>query len=70
LIARKRAPTWPDARMTPYCIEVYGAQAEPTHLGAWSGIPAFPQPSADVGARLRAMRHSRDSFIARKRAPT
>ncbi|RFF47663.1 hypothetical protein D0A35_16105, partial [Xanthomonas campestris] len=33
-------------------------------------VPAFPQPSAVVGARLRAIGRYRESLIARERAPT
>ncbi|MEA9972419.1 hypothetical protein VDG43_04890 [Xanthomonas campestris pv. raphani] len=78
-IARKRAPAVPVGRASwSGCMNVVGPvvvsllAAAPFTLHRRTDLAAATRKNDldVVGARLRAMGRSRDSFIARKRAPT
>ncbi|MEA9829836.1 hypothetical protein VDG09_19640 [Xanthomonas campestris pv. raphani] len=78
-IARKRAPTVPVVRVSwSECMNVLRHVVISLLAAALSTLRSCTDLAAAtrkndldvVGARLRAMGRSRDSFIARKRAPT
>ncbi|TXD41327.1 hypothetical protein TR80_015390 [Xanthomonas campestris] len=78
-IARKRAPTVPVVRVSwsgcmnvvgPVVVSLLAAALFTLHRCSDRAGATRKNDLDVVGARLRAMRHSRDSFIARQRAPT
>ncbi|MEA9906011.1 hypothetical protein [Xanthomonas campestris] len=78
-IARKRAPTVPMGRVSwsgcmnvvrPVVVSLLAAALFTLHRCSDLAAATRKNDLDVVGARLRAMRHYRDSVIARQRAPT
>ncbi|WP_115540519.1 hypothetical protein [Xanthomonas campestris] len=78
-IARKRAPTVPVGRVSwsgcmnvvgPVVVSLFAAALFTLHRCSYLAAATRKNDLDVVGARLRAMRRYRDSFIARQRAPT